>query len=292
MQNVGQYVSNILLGDSTLITLLGSSNHISTVRPDIIETFPMVIYNTEQRDKEFVDELPRTSDAIVTIDIFVKNDSTYAIGKEIADLFLPLLWTCSYNSDGEDPNPIVRHRTMKFQKSNFDSDLYYTLSSNKSITAFSIINPAITGTITSTTITLTLPIGTDPSILTATWTTNGNSVKIGSVVQIPGMTVNDFTNPVTYTVVAQDATTQDYTVNTKYLYVTYDGNGSDGGTAPTDTTVYQYGGTATVLTSGTLTYTGFTFSKWNTLANGSGTNYDPTDMFSIVSNTTLYAQWI
>jgi hypothetical protein len=85
-------------------------------------------------------------------------------------------------------------------------------SSAKAITAFSlngfngVINEA------AKTITVVMPPGTSFTNLVATFITTGASVKVGSVVQASGQTPNDFTNPVTYTVTAQDASTQNYTV--------------------------------------------------------------------------------
>ncbi|HIJ80359.1 MAG TPA: DUF1566 domain-containing protein [Desulfuromonadales bacterium] len=75
--------------------------------------------------------------------------------------------------------------------------------------------------------------------------------------------------------------------------VSYNGNTNTGGTAPVDaSSPYATGATVTVKTnSGTLTKTGFTFSSWNTAANGSGANYAPAATFAIAANTTLYAIW-
>lgn len=76
--------------------------------------------------------------------------------------------------------------------------------------------------------------------------------------------------------------------------VTYDGNGNTGGTVPTDTNSYASGATVTAKTnSGSLVKTGYIFANWNTLANGTGTNYVAgTGTFTITSNTTLFAKWI
>ena len=74
--------------------------------------------------------------------------------------------------------------------------------------------------------------------------------------------------------------------------VTFNGNGSNGGTAPTDnSSPYNTGATVSVLGVGTLTRTGYTFSGWNSAANGSGTAYAAAATFAIAANTTLYAQW-
>jgi Listeria-Bacteroides repeat domain (List_Bact_rpt) len=56
--------------------------------------------------------------------------------------------------------------------------------------------------------------------------------------------------------------------------VIYDGNGSIGGTVPVDSNKYPQGQTVTVLgNTGNLSKTGYSFSGWNTQANGSGTTY-------------------
>lgn len=59
-----------------------------------------------------------------------------------------------------------------------------------------------------------LPFGTDVSNLTALFTAVPKStVNVGSVLQVSGTTVNNFSNPVAYTVVAEDGqTTRNYTV--------------------------------------------------------------------------------
>jgi YVTN family beta-propeller protein len=86
------------------------------------------------------------------------------------------------------------------------------LSPAKAITAFSL--NGVVGTINEAakTIAVTMPFGTDVTALVATFTTTGNSVKVGSTVQISGATANNFSSSVIYTVTAADATTQDYTV--------------------------------------------------------------------------------
>ena len=74
--------------------------------------------------------------------------------------------------------------------------------------------------------------------------------------------------------------------------VTYDGNKATSGTVPASFTEYQTGQTVTILeNTGNLERTGYTFSGWNTAANGSGTDYAPGATFAISSSVTLYAQW-
>jgi uncharacterized repeat protein (TIGR02543 family) len=76
--------------------------------------------------------------------------------------------------------------------------------------------------------------------------------------------------------------------------VTYNGNGATGGVAPTDSGYYAPGQMVTVRgNTGDLSKFGFVFRGWNTLANGSGTNYSGNQTFVMgVSNVVLYAKWI
>jgi hypothetical protein len=84
----------------------------------------------------------------------------------------------------------------------------------KAITAFSFASPAATGTINegAHTIAVTVPYGTNVTALVASFTTTGASVKVGNTAQVSGTTPNNFSSPVTYTVTADDASTQDYVV--------------------------------------------------------------------------------
>src|SRR6056297_2671793 len=93
------------------------------------------------------------------------------------------------------------------------------LSNEKVITAFSFTADAndqlesdIEGTIDGTDISLTVPSGTDVKALVATVTTTGASVSIGETEQTSSTTPNDFTSDITYTVTAEDGTTEEYTV--------------------------------------------------------------------------------
>jgi len=64
----------------------------------------------------------------------------------------------------------------------------------------------------TTTIAVTVPNGTDITKLVATYTTEGASVKVGTISQTSGTTPNNFTAPVSYIVTAGNGTTATYTV--------------------------------------------------------------------------------
>jgi hypothetical protein len=69
------------------------------------------------------------------------------------------------------------------------------------------------GVIVGTSIAVTVPYGADVSELIATFTTTGQSVSVEGVTQTSGVTDNDFTSPVYYTVNGVDGSTKTYTVS-------------------------------------------------------------------------------
>jgi uncharacterized repeat protein (TIGR02543 family) len=75
--------------------------------------------------------------------------------------------------------------------------------------------------------------------------------------------------------------------------VSYSGNGSTGGTVPTDISTYRQGATVTVLgNTGNLTKSGSTFAGWNTKADGTGTDYAAGATFAMGdADLILYAKW-
>lgn len=81
-------------------------------------------------------------------------------------------------------------------------------SNAKSITAFAFEDPAADGTIDESahTIEVIVPFGTDVTALVPTIVYTGDSITP------PGGETQDFSGPVVYTVTAEDASTQDYTI--------------------------------------------------------------------------------
>jgi uncharacterized repeat protein (TIGR02543 family) len=76
--------------------------------------------------------------------------------------------------------------------------------------------------------------------------------------------------------------------------VTYNGNGSTGGTAPIDSKTYLVNKEVTVMgNDGSLVRTGHTFAGWNTKADGTGASYAVGAIFGMgTENIVLYAKWI
>ena len=85
----------------------------------------------------------------------------------------------------------------------------------KATTAFSFAGyPGIAGTIDepAKTIAVTMPSGTDVTALVAKFAATGSVVKVGTTVQTSGVTANDYTNPVTFTVTDANGDTAAYVV--------------------------------------------------------------------------------
>ncbi len=95
------------------------------------------------------------------------------------------------------------------------------LSTDKELLEFSIedtlnrpyIPETIRGTIDENEIKISVPEITDATKLIASFKFKGEGVYIGSTKQESGKTVNDFSAPLTYTVIAEDQSRKDYRVN-------------------------------------------------------------------------------
>lgn len=87
-----------------------------------------------------------------------------------------------------------------------------TRSDAKALTAFALPASGLTGKIYASAVTLYAEGTTTLSLQAATFTSTGQSVKVNGVEQVSGVTQNDFSAPITYTVSATDGSTRDYLV--------------------------------------------------------------------------------
>ncbi|MGV8877572.1 MAG: CotH kinase family protein [Sphingobacteriaceae bacterium] len=90
------------------------------------------------------------------------------------------------------------------------SDFKIELSLNKST-----LKETLVGVITQDSITLTIADNIDRSHLIASFATNGAAVFIGNTEQKSGVTVNDFTKKISYTVKAADGSERSYALSVK-----------------------------------------------------------------------------
>lgn len=90
----------------------------------------------------------------------------------------------------------------------------YPPSSAKQLLTYSFATPAATGTITaSDSVLVTVPAGTTVNGLVANFTVSPLAIAtVGATAQVSGTTANNFSNVVTYTIMAEDSSTRDYYV--------------------------------------------------------------------------------
>lgn len=116
---------------------------------------------------------------------------------------------------------VVRATSVSDPTKYAECNVTVTVSDEKRITDFAFrtsvsqsVYSYVYGTIDDVggTISVGLPLGTPVTNLIAYYTTTGASVSVKGMPQASGVTSNDFTNPVVYTVTADNGTTKNYTV--------------------------------------------------------------------------------
>ncbi len=116
-----------------------------------------------------------------------------------------------------------------------------------------------------------------------TWNTQANGTGTS---YSPGAEISINANLTLYAIWDQNGGQGGGTQGTSYT-VRYNGNGGTG--SMTEQTVTE--NSTITLRSCQFTRNGFTFTGWNTAANGTGASYNPGDEVVITSNITFYAQW-
>ncbi|WKN42607.1 M4 family metallopeptidase [Tunicatimonas pelagia] len=189
----------------------------------------------------------KTNRNIICFDLFDTEDETYQIiatdlstGETNMVFENNTLGFPSYSSDDrfmvfdvidEDGNPAVGRIALKDKVSSdgeletpyifakwttwFSQGERVINSSEKDILSYEMLLETgnVVGTISNDSIKLVLPEDTDPSTLVARFTASPSSeVFVGEFQQISGISSNDFSQEVDYTVVAQDGSTRTYVV--------------------------------------------------------------------------------
>ena len=168
---------------------------------------------------------------VVAPPVFDPPAGSYPAAQTVAIGCLTSGATIRYSIDGTVPtsssgllyvSPVAVSSTLTLRAIAYKSGLtdstvaqaLYSIQSAKALTSFGIVSPAVAGMIDENAhaVAVAVPYGSGVANLVATFTTTGSAVRVGSTAQVSGVTANDFTNPVTYTVVAADSTTQNYVV--------------------------------------------------------------------------------
>jgi uncharacterized repeat protein (TIGR02543 family) len=136
-----------------------------------------------------------------------------------------------------------------------------------------------------------------------TYTTGGSSVVfpgIGTLERI-GFTFGGWNTSAAGTGTNYSAANTYTTVSNVIFYakwnpvtytITYNGNTSNGGSAPTAGGYTTGQASPYEVLANTFTKTSNVFGGWNTAANGTGTSYSPNSSITTLANIVLYATWI
>lgn len=119
MFDVGTFTRNLLINDSTLTALVSTSQILSSW-PETFTVFPTVIFDDSQNDINYQDNKPIGSHAVVSIDVFIKDDTPTPIATAICNAFKNVYWSCEYNQLVPDPDASIRHRSMRFSRPLWD----------------------------------------------------------------------------------------------------------------------------------------------------------------------------
>ncbi|CAK4833570.1 unnamed protein product [Aphanomyces euteiches] len=194
---------------------------------------PMVTGTVNETNKTIALTVPYGTNVTALIPTFTTTGASVKVGGDVQ-----VSGTMEQNFTNT-----VTYTVVAANNTTADYDVTVSVAANpaKAITAFTFagLNPMVTGTVNETnkTIALTVPYGTNVTALVPTFTTTGASVKVGSNVHMSGITAQDFTSTVTYTVVAADNTTADYDVTVNVAANNSTGGGGNDPKTPTPTPV-------------------------------------------------------
>jgi hypothetical protein len=180
-----------------------SDTTITTSSAKAIKTFSLngVAGTINEAEKTIAVTMPAGTDVTALVATFTTTGASVAVDEVVQE---------SGTTDNDFTNPVIY--TVTAADASTEGYTVTVIVAGKSITTFSLNGVAGTIDEAAKTIVVTMPSETDVTALVATFTTTGASVTVGSTVQVNGITANNFTTPVVYTVTAIDAETQVYTV--------------------------------------------------------------------------------
>lgn len=187
-----------------------SANSTTNSSPKAVTSFSLAgdTGTIHETDKTIAVSMPYNTDVTALVATFTTTGAGVKVGTTL-------------QASGTTPNDFTSPQAYKVSAADGTTATYtVTVSkgtiSAKAINAFSFAGFNGAGTIneaaTPKSMAVTVPSGTNLTNLAATFTTTGTGVKVGTTLQTSGITRNDFTAPVVYTVSAADGTSAAYTV--------------------------------------------------------------------------------
>jgi len=202
----------IYLAISLGLASCGSSTNSSTADTStsskaITEYFfsnPPAVSNINESDKTIVITVPYGTDVKGLIASFTTSGASVKVGGA--------LQASGATANNFTSSVVYSVTAADGSTANYTVTVTVALDSSKTMTSFSILGIPGTINVSTKTIILSVPHGTDVTALTATFTTTGTIVNVSGAVQVSGTTANNFTSPVVYSVTAADGSTTNYTV--------------------------------------------------------------------------------
>ncbi len=156
------------------------------------------------------------------------------------------------------------------------NDVYYVMNGGAN-------GPTATVAATGDTVTLTSTVPTRTGYTFTGWNTAANGSGTSYAWNGSAFSPATFVMPGSDVFLYAQWSINSYTV-------TYDTNGGTGSVPSSQTAQYL---TAVIVASGSLTRSGWSFTGWNTAANGSGTQHAPGGSLTVgAASITLYAEWV
>lgn len=200
----------------------GETIDLSQLFPELAKQFPLIFKQFETIDLSddgayYIEKMNQAflqnTEGYHRIDIYEDFNHPDLTNVEIKNIDGKLNLNFDPHPNPEGHQLITDLYTPVIQETYRSTDPAPDLSSQKDITGFKLGGNA--GTIDKDThkIDVKVPWNTDLSQQTAVFETSaGAEIRVGEAVQVSGKTVNDFTGPVSYTVIAEDLTSQIYEV--------------------------------------------------------------------------------
>lgn len=200
----------------------GEKVDLSQLFPELAKQLPMIFKQFEAIDLSadgayYIEKMNQAflqnTEGYHSVDIYEEFNHPDLTNVEIKNIDGKLCLNFDPHPNLEGHQLITDLYTPVIQKTYTSDDPAPDLSAEKAITGFKLGENA--GTIDKDVykITVKVPWNTDLSRQTAVFeASEGAEVRVGEALQISGHTVNDFTEPVDYTVIAEDLTSQIYEV--------------------------------------------------------------------------------
>lgn len=126
MLDVKKKVFSSLIGDSTLITLLGDASKVQFYYPNDFNALPIVTYqelNQPDESQGYWDNTPNSVESTIQIDVWTSGGSTTNIAKSVDRVMHGLLFNVDFSTDLYEPNTKIQHRVMRYRRSFTADDL-------------------------------------------------------------------------------------------------------------------------------------------------------------------------